>query len=175
MAMTGANPWLSDSLKSGRASLDDALVSLCDHVEALASGSIAGLTICNPSRTHIERAIFPKLAQFSAAIVSIPLVPTDFGSCVKAVASGQVITCPDLATETRFDPQWQRLCLEHGLRSLQSRPVFLRDRKPYATFVLAYRHPRDETDWDVALMTFAADAAGLIIQSDLDRTNIAAE
>jgi hypothetical protein len=27
----------------------------------------------------------------------------------------------------------------------------------------------------VALMTFAADAAGLIIQSALDRTNIAAE
>jgi hypothetical protein len=35
--------------------------------------------------------------------------------------------------------------------------------------------PRMETDWDVALLKFAADAAGLIIQSDLDRTNIAAE
>jgi hypothetical protein len=44
------------------------------------------------------------------------------------------------------------------------------DRKPYCTFVLAYREPRKETNWDVALMTFAADAAGLIIQSDLDHT-----
>jgi len=42
--------------------------------------------------------------------------------------------------------------------------------------VLAYREPRNETDWDAALMTFAADAAGLIIQSDLDGvSNIAAE
>ena len=58
--------------------------------------------------------------------------------------------------------------------ALQSRPVYLRDRKPYGTFVLAYREPRNETDWDAALMTFAADAAGLIIQSDLDGvTNIA--
>jgi|SRR5690349_13331465 GAF domain-containing protein len=175
MTEPGANSWLINPLKNGQASLDEALVSLCDHVEALVPGSIAGLTICNPSRTHIERAIFPKLPKFSAAIAAIPLAPTDFGSCVKAVASGQVITCPDIAKETRFDPQWQRLCLEHGLRSLQSRPVYLRDQKPYATFVLAYRQPREETDWNVALMTFAADAAGLIIQSDLDRTNIAAE
>jgi len=58
---------------------------------------------------------------------------------------------------------------------LQSRPVYLRERRPYATFVLAYRLPHEETDWDVALMTFAADAAGLIIQSDFDRINIAAE
>jgi hypothetical protein len=50
------------------------------------------------------------------------------------------------------------------------------DRKPYCTFVLAYREPRKETDWDEAVMTFAADAAGLIIQSDLDHiTDTAAE
>ncbi len=175
MTEPGANPWLNNSLKNGQASLDDALVSLCEHVEALAPGSIAGLTICNPSRTHIERAIFPKLAQFSAAIAAIPLVPADFGSCVNAVVSGKVITCSDIVEEKRFDPQWQRLCLEHGLRSLQSRPVYLRDGRPYATFVLAYRQPREETGWDIALMKFAADAAGLIIQSDLDRANIAAE
>jgi len=53
--------------------------------------------------------------------------------------------------------------------------VYLREHKPYTTFVLAYRQPREETGWDVALMKFAADAAGLIIQSELDRTNIAAE
>ncbi len=156
-------------------SLDDALISLCDHVEALAPGSIAGLTICNPSRTLLERAIFPRLPQFADAIREIPLSPSDFGSCVKAVAHGEIITCPDIAEEKRFDPQWQRLCLDNGIRSLQSRPVLLHDHKPYATFVLAYRQPREETGWDVALMNFAADAAGLIIQSDLDRTNIAAE
>ena len=155
--------------------LDDALVSLCDRVEALAPGSIAGLTLCNPSRTHIERAIFPRLPKYAGAITAIPLSPINFGSCVRAVARGEVITCPDIAEERRFDPQWQRLSLENGLRSLQSRPVYLRDGKPFGTFVLAYRQPRTETEWDVALMKFAADAAGLIIQSDLDRTNVAAE
>jgi hypothetical protein len=161
---------------SPSASLDDALTSLCERVERLAPGSIAGLTICNPARTHIERAIFPGLpASYSGAITMIPLSPTNFGSCVQAVAAGEIITCPDIEGETRFDPRWRQLCLDHGLRSLQSRPVYLRDGKPFATFVLAYREPREETAWNAALMTFAADAAGLAIQDELDRTNIAAE
>lgn len=155
--------------------LDDALISLCDRVEALATGSIAGLTICNASRTHIDRAIFPRLPEYAAAITAIPLSPINFGSCVRAVAQGEIITCPNIAEERRFDPQWQRLSLDNGIRSLQTRPVYLRDGKPFGTFVLAYRQPRTETDWDIALMKFAADAAGLIIQSDFDRINVAAE
>ena len=155
------------------ASLNDALASLCQRVESLAPKSTAGLTICNPARTHLQRAVFPKLPRsFSDAITDIPLSPSDFGSCVQAVSRGEIITCRDIATETRFDARWQRLCLDHGLRSLQSRPVRLRDGTPYATFVLAYREPRAETDWDVALMTFAADAAGHVIQSDLDHNSI---
>ena len=152
---------------------DDALISLCSRVEALAPGSIAGLTICNPSRTHLERAIFPRLPEFAAAIAAIPLSPSDFGSCVQAVAQGTIITCTDIEQEQRFDPQWRRLCLDHGIRALQSRPVYLRDRLPYATFVLAYREPRGENEWSAALMTFAADAASLTLQNDVDR--IAAE
>jgi len=159
-----------------KGSLDSALISLCDRVEVLAPGSIAGLTICNPPRTRLERAIFPRLPRYAAEIVEIPLSPNNFGSCVRAVACGEIITCPDIANEQRFDPAWQNMNLRHGLRALQSRPVYLRDRKPYGTFVLAYREPRNETDWDAALMTFVADAAGLIIQSDLDGvTDIAAE
>jgi GAF domain-containing protein len=175
MTDLSGNPWPNNSLQSRYRTLDDALISLCDHVEALAAGSIAGLTICNPSRTHIERAIFPPLPKYAAAITAIPLSPSDFGNCVRAVARGEIITCPDITKEYRFDPRWRRLNLDHGLRSLQSRPVHLRDRRPYGTFVLAYREPSEETNWDVALMKFAADAAGLIIQSDLDRTDIAVE
>ena len=165
MSEFSADPSPNNPLQSCYGSLDDALISLCDHVEALATSSIAGLTICDPSRTRIQRAIFPRLPQYAASIVEIPLSPSNFGSCVQAVTLGEVI----------IEPQWQRLGLDHSIRSLQSRPFYLREGKPYGTFVLAFRQPRKETDWDVALMKFAADAAGLIIQSDLDRTNIAAE
>ena len=92
-----------------KGSLDSALISLCDRVEALAPGSIAGLTICNPPLTRLERAIFPRLPRYAAEIVEIPLSPNNFGSCVRAVACGEIITCPDIANEQRFDPAWRNM------------------------------------------------------------------
>jgi len=173
--MTAATLWDDDYSVSRYGSLDEVLTALCERAEHLAPGSVAGLTICNLARTRIERALFPSLPEFASAIRDVPTEPVNFGSCVQAVTSGDVITVADIARDTRFDPRWQRLCLDHGLRSLQSRPVFLRDSKPYATFVLAYREPREESAWNATLMTFAADAAGLAIQEDLDRHNLAAE
>lgn len=158
-----------------RALSDAALVSLCARVEKLAHGSIAGLTICNLARTHIERAIFPRLPLFAAKIVDIPLSPQNFGSCVQAIARGDIITASDIEKEERFDPQWKRLCLEHDIRAVQSRPFSLSDGRPYGTFVLTYKEPRAESDWDVALMKFAADASGTILQSSLEHAATAAE
>ena len=136
-----------------------ALSQLCAKVEALAPGSIAGMTISNEGQTHIERALFPTLPfSFSAAVTHVPLQPTDFGSCVMAIARGEAIICPDIAHDTLFDPRWRQVCLDHGLGAIQSRPIFV-NGKPRGTFVLAYRHAKLESEWDVALMTFAADAA----------------
>ena len=139
--------------------LVEALTSLCAKVEALAQGSRAGLTICDLGHTHIERAIFPTLpASFSSALSGVPLQPASFGSCVQAISRGEVITCGDIAKNTFFDPQWRQVCLQHGLRAIQSRPINV-NGKARGTFVLAFKEARRESDWDAALMTFAADAA----------------
>jgi len=141
----------------------EGLQNLCSRVEALAPGSIAGMTISNEGQTHIERALFPTLPfSFSAAITHVPLQPSGFGSCVKAIARGETITCPDIARDTLFDPRWRQVCLDHGLKAIQSRPVYV-DGKPRGTFVLAYRHPKPESEWDATLMTFAADAASNVL------------
>jgi len=144
----------------------DALRTLCSKVEKLAPGSYAGLTLSNSGHTHIERALFPTLPySFSAAITHVPLEPSDFGSCVKAIARGEPITCPDIANDTLFDPRWRNVCLQHGLRAIQSRPVYVKGA-PRGTFVLAFREARPEQDWDVALMSFAADAASQVLSGD---------
>jgi GAF domain-containing protein len=138
----------------------EGLSNLCTKVESLAAGSVAGVTISNSVYTHIERAYFPTLPySFSAAITHVPLQPADFGSCVKAISTGQPIICPDIQNDRLFDPRWREVCLNHGLRAIQSRPIFV-DGKPRGTFVLAFREPKPESEWDGALMTFAADAAG---------------
>ena len=135
------------------------LIKLCCHVEALAPGSAAGMTLTDLGHTHIERALFPSLPEsFSQALTDVPLEPSGFGSCVKAIACGQTITCPDMQLDTVFDEKWRKVCLDYGLKSIQSRPVYV-NGKSRGTFVLAYRAPKPETEWDAALMTFAADAA----------------
>jgi GAF domain-containing protein len=143
----------------------DAMRTLCSKVEGLAPGSYAGMTVSNSGHTHIERALFPTLPfSFAAAITHVPLEPADFGSCVKAIARGQPITCPDIENDKLFDPRWREVCLAHGLKAIQSRPVYV-NGKPRGTFVLAFRQPRAEQDWDVALMSFAADAASQVLSA----------
>jgi len=140
-------------------SIEATLASLCQRVAALAPDSVSGVTLCDAANTRIERAIFPTLApSFAAAIKGVPTEPHTFGTCVNAIGRGQVITCPDIEKDQRFDPQWRKVCLDHGLRSIQSRPIFL-DGAPIGTFVLAYREPRSESDWDVTLMKFGADGS----------------
>jgi hypothetical protein len=136
-----------------------ALTSLCHHVEALAPGSAAGMTLTDQGHRYIERALFPSLPEsFSQALTDVPLLPSGFGSCVKAIAYGETITCADIEADSVFDPRWRTVCLDHGLKAIQSRPVYV-NGKARGTFVLAYRLPRPESEWDVALMTFAANAA----------------
>jgi GAF domain-containing protein len=143
----------------------DAMRTLCSKVEGLAPGSYAGMTVSNSGHTHIERALFPTLPySFAAAITHVPLEPADFGSCVKAIARGQPITCPDIENDKLFDPRWREVCLAHGLKAIQSRPVYV-NGKPRGTFVLAFREPRAEQEWDVALMSFAADAASQVLSA----------
>lgn len=142
----------------------DGLIKLCHQVEALAPGSAAGMTVTDPDHTRIEKAVFPSLpASFSLALTDVPLEPSGFGSCVKAIACGQPITCPDIQADQVFDEKWRKVCLSYGLRSIQSRPVLL-NGKPRGTFVLAFRNPKVESEWDAALMTFAADAATEVLK-----------
>jgi len=146
-------------------SFEATLTALCRRVEAMAPGSFAGVTLCDAGRTQIEHAVFPTLApSFAKAITGVPAEPISFGSCVQAIGTGQPITSEDIEKDARFDPQWKRVCLDHRLRSIQSRPIFQNGRA-VGTFVLAYREPRSESEWNVTLMKFAADGCEAALSS----------
>ena len=148
--------------------IESALRRLCPRIEALAPGSTAGVTLCNATRSQIDRGIFPSLdPSFSAAITAISTAEPYFGSCVESGAASASVTASDIATETRFDPAWRDLCLAYGIRSLQSRPVIV-DGEAIGSFVLAYPEPRDESEWDAALMAFGADAVAQILKGSED-------
>ncbi|HET7888400.1 MAG TPA: GAF domain-containing protein [Bradyrhizobium sp.] len=115
------------------------------------------------------RAVFPNLPPtFQSAIKGLPMRPPYFGACTAAMDGNEVITSHDLTTETRFDERFVQLCIGHGIRALQSRPVLGRDRFPIGTFVMGYSKPADVRDFDIALMEFAADAIGTVLQAHWD-------
>lgn len=106
-------------------------------MEALAPGAAAGLTIVDEGRSHKQQALFPSFPrEFSQALTDVPLQPSSFGSCVKAIATGETITCSDVLNDRSFDERWRKVC-----RAVQSRPVHV-GGKAQGTFVIAYRNPR---------------------------------
>ena len=149
--------------------IEASIASLCDRVDRLASGCRTGICIANSERTALERAIFPNLPpSFQSCIKDIPMGPPYFGSCTAAMDGDVIITCHDMASEARFDERFVATCVQHGILSLQSRPVHGRDGKPIGTFVMTFPEPREANDFNVAVMDFAAEAVSALLQRELD-------
>ncbi len=150
--------------------IESAIASICNRVEVMTSRSKAGVCIASRDRTRLVRSVFPNLPDtFQSSIRDLPMGPPYIGSCTAAMDGNAVITAHDLSTDARFSEFFVDLCLQHGVRSLQSRPVYGRERKPIGTFVLGYAERREQADFDGALMEFAADAVGTLLQQELDR------
>ncbi len=147
---------------------DDALISLCARVEALVAGSLAGVTLCNRARTEIERALFPSLPHSFADGLTHSDLQRHNTASVRAITTATTITCVDLASDEFFDPSWRNHCLHHGVRAMQSRPIYLCRPLPYGTFVLAFRERRPKICWDMALMDLAADGVSSAMQRKLN-------
>jgi hypothetical protein len=149
--------------------LESSIASVCNRVEVMAPGSKTGVSIASADRARLARAIFPNLpVTFQSSIKDLTMGAPYFGACTAAMDGDAVITSHDLTQESRFDKRFVQVCIHHGIRSLQSRPVHGRDKYPIGTFVMGYADPADLRDFDVALMEFAADAVGALLQKHLD-------
>ncbi|WP_109486381.1 GAF domain-containing protein [Occallatibacter savannae] len=160
-----------DFSQPGDAPLDIALAELCRRVEALAQGSRTGVCIASPDHAKLERAVFPSLpATFQATLTDLPMGPPYIGCCTAAMDGKEVITSHDLTHESRFSEAFIATCLEHGIKSLQSRPVYGRDQQPIGTFVMGYGEPSEDQRFAAPYMEFAADAVAALLQEELDKT-----
>lgn len=156
---------MTEPFKPSGDSLEQKIASLCRRVETLASGSRTGVCIASRDGSRLERAVFPHLPpSFQAGIRDIPMGPPYFGSCTAAMHGGEIITSHDMTKESRFDERFVAHCLEHSVKSLQSRPVFDADGTPLGTFVMGYTQPTKHADFDEAILVFAADAASAMLK-----------
>jgi len=150
--------------------LEAAIASICNGVEALAPGSRTGVCIASLDHSKLERSIFPNLpSTFQAAIKGLPMGPPYVGCCTAAMDGHTIITAHDLTVESRFSDSFITTCLDHGIKSLQSRPVYGREQKPIGTFVMGYGEVSEDQRFDAPFMEFAADAVAALLQRELDK------
>jgi len=175
-AETGVDCWGGDfgcsaaRVNERQMSFNSSIAAVCNRVEAMALRAKTGVCIASPDRRRLVKSVFPNLPEtFQSSIKDLPTGPPYIGSCTAAMDGNTVITSQDLSTDTRFSEFFVNLCIQHGVRSLQSRPVYGREGRPIGTFVLGYAQPRELRDFDGALMEFAADAVGALLQEELDR------
>src|SRR6476469_7325866 len=65
--------------------------------------------------------------------------------------------------DDRFQDAWRRLNLEHGIKSIQSRPVFSASGMSLGTFVLGFKEERASGAFDEQVATTGADLAGIAL------------
>jgi two-component sensor histidine kinase len=137
-------------------------------IEELEPSAIAGAAVLDRvDRVGrcFEGAVFPSLPDtFSQAIVGIKTARPHIGSCAAAAYRGKAVTCTDVGQETRFDEEWRKLCLESGIRAIQSAPALAADGTPLGTFVLGFRQPHEFNSFDAELVALGSKLAGLALE-----------
>jgi hypothetical protein len=132
-------------LKDVAARSDDALVAACALAELFEPNTIVGYTTIDNRRpvATFQTAVYPRLPTwpFSKAH-DVPITRPYVGTCAQAICEGRIITCSNIATESNFNPTWRAACMQFGLRSVQSAPVFGFDARPLGTFVTASHRSR---------------------------------
>ena len=145
------------------APIDAVLADICTWVERLISGSVVGVTVLDRAARSFERAIFPSLGPTFENVIPGLRVADRPGSCAVAVYHGEVVTSDDIAADERFRNEWRLLNREHGVQSIQSRPVFACDGTSLGTFVIGFRERRPAAAFDEEAAAVGAHLTGLAL------------
>ena len=142
---------------------DITLRDLCLGVEALIPGAVVGVTVLDRAARVFEEAVFPSLSSTFAEKLKGARVADRPGSCALAVYQGSTVVSDDIATDTRFQDGWKALSLEHGIVSIQSRPIGADDSHSLGTLVIGFQKPRRLDDTEEAAAEAAVHLAGIAL------------
>jgi two-component sensor histidine kinase len=140
--------------------LDD----LCRSLEAMIPEAVVGVTILDRAERTFEAAVFPTIPAAYREALKGALVAERPGSCALAVYEGTAVTSDDIASDARFQEGWKALHREHGLVSIQSRPICLENGPSLGTLVVAFRQPRPLAPPEERLVETAVGLAGMALR-----------
>src|SRR5262245_5834832 len=162
-------------LKDVAARSDDALVAACALAELFEPNTIVGYTTIDNRRpvATFQTAVYPRLPSwpFSKAH-EVPITRPYAGTCAQAISEGRIATCSNIATEINFKPTWRAACMQFGLRSVQSAPVFGFDGRPLGTFVMGSHQSR--RFFNRYMTGFGVYALRTILQKQLQPASLSA-
>jgi two-component sensor histidine kinase len=143
--------------------LETVLTTLSTRCEKLLPGSVVGVCILDRAAQRFEDAYFPSLAASFAEGIRGARVADKPGTCAAAIFNGTVVTSEDIGADARFLEGWRALNLEHGIKSIQSRPVFSEDGLSLGTIVIGFKESRSVAAFDDQISVIGAELAGIAL------------
>lgn len=139
------------------------LADVCRGVEGMVEGAIVGISILDRAACVFESAVFPSLGESFESGIRGARVADKPGTCAVAIYNGEVVTSQNVADDTRFWNEWRALNLQHGIRSIQSRPFFSPEGIALGTFVAGFREQRALGDFEEQAFALGARLSALAL------------
>src|SRR5260370_42259634 len=156
-------------MMAGGARFADMLESLCDTIDAQASGIISTAMLMDPDGKRLWPAAGRHVPNEWRAAITPLTIGANIGSCGTAAFRRQRVITSDIAT----DPLWidyRDLALSNGLRAAWSQPLLSKHQQMLGTFAMYYAEPRTPTESDLQLIEGAGRVAVIAIEGERART-----
>jgi PAS domain S-box-containing protein len=146
--------------------LSETLRALCLFVEQLCPNSVCGVLLVGPAGDRVEHGAGPNLSPSYNEAIHGCMISVNAGPCGMAISLNQQVIADDIASDTRWIPEWRLLALGNGLRACWSTPIHSSDKNVLGTFAIYWREPRRPTDHDQKAINQVTHLAAVAIERD---------
>ena len=154
------------------APLTHILESLCDTIDAQASGIISTAMLMDPDGKRLWPVAGRRVPKEWIAAITPLTIGACVGSCGTAAFRRERVITWDIAA----DPLWidhRDLALRNGLRAAWSQPLLSKDQQLLGTFAMYYAEPRIPSESDLQLIEGAGHVAVIAIEGERARAALA--
>lgn len=120
------------------------LDSLCRIIEEIASDCLCSISLIDIGDMTFHWVDAPSLPTYPYPSVGSS-ASADSGPCGMAAHLKEQVLVSDIASESRWERQWQELGLAHGLRACWSTPILSRTQQIMGTLAIFRSQPGDPT------------------------------
>jgi PAS domain S-box-containing protein len=153
--------------------LDECLSEICISISKLNPGTRACILLANREGLKLSDSITPELPpSFGLGLKDAPITELTIGTCGTAGYCGQPVTCDDIAGDKQWSPEWQNLCVSHGVLACHSVPILDVDGIPLGSLMLCFNEARMPTDWEYQLASFGTQIGSIVFEREACATKV---